>query len=252
MAKARSPQYPGIGLEEAIRRIELVYKADAQNKIAREVVAKHAGYSGLTGPSLSMLSALKKYGLLDGSGEECYVSDLALQIIAHPKGTPERAAALQEAALRPTLFVEIENRFKGARPSDDALRSYLLTKKFLPGKVDIAARAYRETMTLVAEETRGYDVGSAARDAVPQVAEESLRDEMAALPQPVAKGARTICRYDFEPEGAVILTVSGPVSTEDALDAVEALIKMKRDELERRTTAERSEPPSQESDHSES
>lgn len=45
---------------------------------------------------------------------------------------------------------------------------------------------------------------------------------------------RTICRYDFEPEGAVILSSTGPVSTEDALDTIEALIKMKREELKRK------------------
>jgi hypothetical protein len=45
---------------------------------------------------------------------------------------------------------------------------------------------------------------------------------------------RVICRYDFEPEGNVTLTSAGPVSTEEALDTIERLIEMKRDELKRK------------------
>lgn len=157
MAKARSPQYPAIGLSEAIEKIKMVYRKDVQNKIPKVVVAKHAGYNGLNGKSLGMLSALLKYGLLEGRGDESHVSDLALQIIAHPEGSPERVAAIKEAATRPTLFADINERFKDGRVSDEALRSYLLTQKFLPSAVDGAIRAYYDTILLVRGEIGGYD-----------------------------------------------------------------------------------------------
>lgn len=160
MAKARSPSYPSVGLATAIEKVTSVYEKDAQNSIPREVVAKHAGFSGITGGSLSMLSSLLKYGLLTGRGDNTAVSDLALQIIAHPKESDERRQAILQAAFSPTLFSEIRDHFKSGKVSDPALRAYLLTRKFLPSAVEPVIRAYRETMALVESESNGYTSGS--------------------------------------------------------------------------------------------
>lgn len=157
MVKARSPQYPVIGLSEAIDKIGMVYKMDVQNKIPKAVVAKHAGYNSLNGKSLGVLSALTKYGLLEGRGDETYVSDLALQIIAHPEGSPERTAAIQEAATRPRLFSEINEKFKDGRVSTEALRAYLLTQKFLPSAVETVIPSYYDTLLLVRGEIGEYN-----------------------------------------------------------------------------------------------
>src|SRR6202047_428446 len=133
MARARSPEYPAIGLKEAIDRVKMVYDKDYQNRLPKAVLAEHMGYKSLSGASLPVLSALAKYGLLEGRGDETRVSDLAVAIIAHPPGTPERAAALQQAAAAPDLFAELDARFPDGKASDPAIRSYLLTNKFIPG-----------------------------------------------------------------------------------------------------------------------
>ena len=123
---------------------------------------------GITGNSLGMLSSLLKFGLLTGRGDNTSVSDLALQIIAHPGGSDERRAAILEAAFSPKLFAEIRDHFKNGKPSDAALRAYLLTRKFLPGAVDGVLRAYRETMALVETECGGYS---------------AVKEELASKPQ---------------------------------------------------------------------
>jgi hypothetical protein len=156
MAKARSPGYPTIGLREALEKIRLVYEKDYQNRLPRSVAAQHMGYQSLNGKSLGVLSAISKFGLLEGRGEENRVSDLALEIIAHGVGTPERAKAILEAAGRPELFGDLDERFQGGKASDATIRSYLITKKFIPQAADTVIRSYRETKTLVAEETGGY------------------------------------------------------------------------------------------------
>src|ERR1700724_1000514 len=107
MGRARSPSYPAIGLRDAVEKIRLVYAKDYQNKIPRDIVAKHMGYQSLNGKSLGVLAAVSKYGLLEGRGDENRVSDLALQIIAHEPGSPERSQAIVEAAGRPELFAEL-------------------------------------------------------------------------------------------------------------------------------------------------
>lgn len=156
MAKARSPGYPAIGLKEAIEKVKLVYAKEYQNKVPRKVVAEHMGYGSLSGASLPVLAALNKFGLLDGRGDETRVSDRALAIIAHEPGAPERLAAIREAADEPALFVELDGKFPAGKASDAAIRSYLLTSKYLPEAADTAIRAYRETKQLVDAESRDY------------------------------------------------------------------------------------------------
>lgn len=158
MAKARSPSYPSISLREAVEKIERVYNQDYQNAIPRALVAQHMGYQGINGKSLGILAAVAKYGLLEGRGNESRVSDLGVRIIAHPHGSPERIAALQEAAARPELFAEIDSRFAGGKGSDQGIRAYLLMQKFIPAGADFAIRAYRETKRFIEEEGVSYPV----------------------------------------------------------------------------------------------
>ena len=156
MAKARSPQYPSISLKEAVEKVGAIYAEDYQNMLPRSVVAQHMGYQSLNGKSLGVLASLGKFGLLEGRGDSTRVSDLAVQIIAHPSGTSERATALREAAGKPELFAELDDRFQGGKASDQALRSYLLTQKFIPSAADAAIRSYRETKSFVNAESMGY------------------------------------------------------------------------------------------------
>src|SRR6266446_5546494 len=79
MARTRSPQYPAIGLKEAIEKVSAVYRRDYQAPTQRGVIASHMGYNSLNGKSLGVLSAIGKYGLLEVRGSEYRVSDLAVR-----------------------------------------------------------------------------------------------------------------------------------------------------------------------------
>lgn len=169
MAKARSPIYPSIGLKEAIERVKLVYSNDYTNQVSREVIAQHMGYSGLSGKSLGVLSALGKYGLLEGRADSTRVSALAVRIIAHEVGSPERLEALREAALMPELFRDIDERSQCGRGSDAALRAWLQTEGFIPAAADSAIRAYRETKSLIEAESGGESEVSSSPSAAPSL-----------------------------------------------------------------------------------
>lgn len=219
MAKARSPRYPAIGLGEAVDKVKMVYDADYQNPLPRQVVAEHMGYNSLNGKSLSVIAAVSKYGLLEGRGDETRVSDLALKIIAHEPGHPERIAALKEAAQCPELFSEIEAHFHG-KVSDSALRSYLLTKKFIPSGADTVIRAYRETREVIERESSTHkadDVGLDEEVLVDRVRQFTSGDQ----PNPLSHGKmpRVILGDDrLEISGGVILSV----------EQLEKVIKMLR------------------------
>jgi hypothetical protein len=161
MSRSRSPNYPQIGLKEAIQRVSSVYKRDYQAPLTRDLAAERLGYSGLNGKSLAVLAALGKFGLLEGRGEETRVTDLAVRILAFPLGSAERRAALEEAAGRPELFVELDQRFARGQASDGAIRAWLITRGFIPPAAEAAVRAYRETRQLLeAEGGSGAPPGS--------------------------------------------------------------------------------------------
>jgi hypothetical protein len=157
MAKARSPQYPVIGLGEAIAKAKAVYDKDYQNRIPKLVVAKHMGFNALHGKALSVLATLSRYGLLEGRGADYRITDRAVAIFAHPAGSPERIVEIQAAAVAPAIFQELDKRFPDGKGSDDGLRAYLMTNHFIPDAADTAIRSYRETKRVVEAESQGYD-----------------------------------------------------------------------------------------------
>lgn len=167
MAKVmlRSPRYPIIGLREALEKAQAVYKADNRNKIPKELVAAHMGYSGLNGASLGIISAVSKYGLLEGGRDAMWITPRAVDIFEREKNDPDRSAALLAAAHEPELFRALDESFPD-KASDAALRSYLITKReFLPQSAERLVRAYRETRELVDAECGVYN--SPAEEDVP-------------------------------------------------------------------------------------
>lgn len=218
MAKTRSPSYPAIGLKEAVEKVAAVYAKDYQNRIPRQVAAEHMGYQSLNGKSLGVLSSLLKYGLLEGRGDDTRVSDVAVAIIAHEAGSGERLKAIQIAAALPELFNEIDARFQGGRGSDQAIRAYLMTQKFIPSAADAVIRAYRETKQLVAAESAGY---SPDREA--ELIEEAIAvsdQSRPAIPKPAAMAGPVLnpdepYRVSFTPTG---IEVVGKLTTEASAD----------------------------------
>jgi hypothetical protein len=144
MAKMRSPNYPSISLRESYQRVKLLWQKERKTPVPAEVAAKAIGYAGLSGPSRTALSALKKFGLVDSDDRTVRVSELALRIL-HPANETEETKAFQQAALKPELFAQIYTNMQEA--SDDALRSYLITKlDFSEAGANQFIKTYRDTM----------------------------------------------------------------------------------------------------------
>lgn len=153
----RSPRYPVIGLPEAIERVRSVYRADNRNKIPKPLVAEHMGYQGLNGKSLGIISAVTKYGLLEGGMDAMWVTPLAVDIIEREPDDPDRVQAIREAARNVDLYNDIDEQFP-SKASDSAIRSFLITKRaFLPESAERLIRSYRETRSLVDELPAEYD-----------------------------------------------------------------------------------------------
>ena len=147
MGRARSPNYPAIGLEQAIAAATALYQREQRTPVAPEVAAKAWGYKSMSGPARSRLAALKHYGLVEETPQGVRISDLALNIIIQPTDSRERRQAIIQAAINPDLFRELSKSH--AQASDDALRAYLVTKRqFTEDGAKQFIKAFRETLGL--------------------------------------------------------------------------------------------------------
>lgn len=179
MAKMRSPNYPAIGLSQAIKYVRQLWDKEKRTPVPPEVAVKALGYKALNGPSRTAISALRKYGLVEEGSSGVRVSDLAMTILHDPKGSSEWQKAIQEAAFRPDIFREIYTDYADA--SDDALRGHLLKKEFSPSGANQFIAAFRDTLALVKTLDPGYikDKGTQEEEKMPNGSE----GQMAELPK---------------------------------------------------------------------
>jgi len=113
------------------------------------------GYGTLNGASAAVVSALSKYGLLEGQGDKLRVSEMGQDIVLHRKGYQEYGEALKAAALMPAFFRELRDQYPEGLPSEHALRATLIKRGFNPKAIDSAVRAFRDTAAFVDAEAGG-------------------------------------------------------------------------------------------------
>jgi hypothetical protein len=153
MAGNRSPNYPSIGLGEALDIARKLYKAEKRSSMSPDVAARAMGYNALHGPARSRIGALRKYGLLDNTREGVRLSELAITIL-YPPTDADATAAIREAALRPGLFRELAE-LGGA--SDTNLVGRLVHQGFTEAGAKAAVASYRATISLAPTPQDDYD-----------------------------------------------------------------------------------------------
>ncbi len=146
----RSPSYPSIPLRTAIQRVEVVWQRERQHAIPVEALPALWGYKALNGPASTTLAALKKYGLVEDEGSRdarrARVSDLAVEILANPDPNA-RSNAVSQAALNPSIHVEMWEKYGPELPSDVTLRWELTRERgFTESGAADFVREYRETL----------------------------------------------------------------------------------------------------------
>jgi hypothetical protein len=197
MAKGRSPNYPSVTLGEAIERIRLVYKAEHTHRADKNVVARDLGYTGLNGKSITLIGALKRYGLLDTEGDGLRVTDDAVTILELPDNDPTRIEAVEKAAFTPTLFEELRDTFGESLPSDDNLRHYLIKKNFLPKAANDVVRIYRDNLQLVSVSKSLYN-----RDMKPEPSPALTNIPLSRTHAPPVSSEEVFRKFNQQPDPA--------------------------------------------------
>jgi hypothetical protein len=153
MADARSPNYPSLGLDEAIDLAARLYKAEKRSTVSTDMAVRAWGYKTLNGTSRSLIGALRKYGLLDNVRDGIRLSDLAMTIL-FPESDAEKRVALRAAVTHPALFRELAEH-DGA--SDANLVGRLVRQGFTEPGAKAAIASFRASMSLVIAEDPEYD-----------------------------------------------------------------------------------------------
>ena len=127
--RQKSRDYPAISLRKAVELARKLYEKDRWSECPALTAAKHLGYAGLNGGSRPVLSALKKYGLVEyiGSADNMRLklTDLARRMLL-PVAEEERTLAVREALVSPAIHAELLVAFpQWDLPSDETLGARL-------------------------------------------------------------------------------------------------------------------------------
>jgi hypothetical protein len=148
-SKHRSPNYPSIPLDVAVEKVGVLYKEDGKFGSDTETAMRHLGYSSVSGPARTVMSALRKFGLIEYQAGRTVPTAQALDILVYTPGQPQYEAAVKEAALAPDIYRLLWEQYApgGRLPSDLSIKQHLIRGlDFNPKSVDGFLSDFKSTM----------------------------------------------------------------------------------------------------------
>ena len=142
--RGRSPRFPFIPLEKAIKRLQKINDAlgKSEQPFNREQVMKALGYSGPSGAAMKTGAAMFAYDLLERVDSEkggVKISEVGRKLL-ETKDETVRLSLLRRAALSPLMF---RNVWRNARHcTREELEELLLVRGFTKGGAKRASRIY--------------------------------------------------------------------------------------------------------------
>ena len=152
--RQRSPAYPFINLETAIKRSREFYDEEGRNAAPLKVAIKHWGYEEKSSGGLQTAAALISFGLMqdEGTGDsrKLRLTPTALTILLDERPDSEsKAQAIKTAALTPKIHQQLWQRWHGSQTSDANMKHLLileLNPPFNPNTADTVIKVYRDTI----------------------------------------------------------------------------------------------------------
>ena len=194
--RVRSPRFPFIDLDTAMRRAKTFYQSERRNNASISVAVRHWDYNDKSSGGLQTISALKEFGLMEDSASKkarmVKLTDRALRILLDEReGSSERDQLIREAALLPKIYTVLWEHYNQELPSDSNLRHYLTLDykpPFNENSVDDFIKQFRATLSFakldgsdsISEE--GEDTMKPPEDQ--EMPDASLRDRQKLPPPP--------------------------------------------------------------------
>jgi hypothetical protein len=127
--RVRSPNYPAISLPGAVELVRPLVEKDGKAGAPLEIAVSHMGFSSLHGQARAVISALRKFRLVDDQGGRIVPTATAIDIVRFPATHQRNIEAKRAAALSPAIYKAIIDRYgqNGELPSDESLKPELET-----------------------------------------------------------------------------------------------------------------------------
>lgn len=149
----RGPSYPFIDLRKAVERVsEVTSKGAERAKLAPESFYKFWGYAPKSSGARQTMAAMNAYGLVEyvgrGTDRRVQLTDCARRIgLDRTPGSVEKARALRQAALAPSIFADLWEHFGPHLPHDEVMASWLvLDRHFNQSGADAAIENFKVTV----------------------------------------------------------------------------------------------------------
>lgn len=149
----RSPNYPSFNLEEAIAKTRTFEKTQRLNPVPVEIAVQTLGYKKKNSDGFRAVATLLNFGLLEaqgsGANRRVRLSPLGERIVTDPRAvSPERDAAIQEAALKPDVHKKLWDKHKQRGiPTDDVIAYELQNElNFNRDVISAVVQEYKDTL----------------------------------------------------------------------------------------------------------
>jgi hypothetical protein len=150
--EGRSPAYPFIGLQEALRRAEQFRRTEGKHLVPLTSAYKAWRVSEKTAAARQTAAALGHFGLFtfsgSGEGRQARLTDLALKILLDTREvSPERDELTQQAALSPAIHKELRQKWPDDLPSIATMETYLVRDRgFSRAGALLLINEYKDTL----------------------------------------------------------------------------------------------------------
>lgn len=246
----RSPNYPTVGLREAVERLKNFYSRDGKAGAPADIAAVHIGFSRPHGQAMSVLAALKRFGLVSEANGRIVPSQRGIEIANLREDDTRRIAAIQAALVEPSIYRElIEQHRESGWPDADVLERELITyKNFNPNSaggfvkdlfdsIEFAGLSDLSTLELSSEENQAMS-GATKRDperqtveansAVPAIRPRNMAEALTAVGTPIAPPSGVRQDVFSLSEGPVTIQWPASLSADSYQDVADWLEIVKR------------------------
>ncbi len=208
VGRTRSPAYPAINLEVAVKRAKEFYAHERRNASTLAVIVSHWGFAEKSSGGLTTAAALKSFGLMRdleaSTVRRVQLTDLALRIVLDDRpDSQDRAEALKKAALLPKMHIFLWNKYGPELPSDANLRHELIFDwKFNENAVSDFIHEYRQTISF-ANLTESDKLSISVEDSNADRDQEEEMESAFAAENSGAVKPPAIRQRGIEPEGVI-------------------------------------------------
>lgn len=238
--KGRSPNYPGVDLEVATRRAATLWDREQHHAVPVELIFRHWDYAPKSGPGSVTYAALKRFGLLEETGDgRARLTDLAQKILLADRENLRDLTRLRQAALQPKVHKKLWEEYGASLPSDEHLKYNLVRDMgFTKGGAREFLKQWKRTMTYARLSGPGAtvpdDAGDPEADELQGLTppatieqEQERGQENDAFTAKAARSKRTI-QVTYSPTEWALLQGEFPMTEQDWDAMIAVLEAMKR------------------------